>query len=325
MWDLLSAIFALLIFPGGLFALAFGLYLKGIDRRLVARLQRRVGPPLIQPVLDIAKLCTKEVLIPDCAQRTAFLAAPVTALAGIALCAAYLPVPGVSAGLPLSGDLLVLLYLFPLPAIALMLGGTASGSPYGGLGFSREMIMMLAYEVPLLMILMTVALMAGGLSGATAEFSLSAIVSVQQQHGSFGFNPVMIPALLAWLAFLAGTMGVPPFDVPEAETEILEGPLLEYSGVLLALFHLSSAIKTVVALGLGVVLFFPGSWDIAGPLGVLVNTLWFMIKCFLFMLPAITVARARYGRFRIDQALRFFLTWPTGLALVSLLLVWIGA
>lgn len=325
MWDLICGIFHLVIFPGGLFALAFGLFLKGLDRRMVARLQRRVGPPLIQPLLDAAKLCTKEVLIPDCAQRTAFLAAPVVALAGIGLCAAYLPIPGVTAGLPLSGDLLVLLYLFPMPALALMLGGTASGSPYGGIGFSREMIMTLAYEVPLLMVLMAVALKAGALSGNTVEFSLSAIVNLQQAHGSFGLNLIMLPALLAWLAFLPGTMGVPPFDVPEAETEILEGPLLEYSGVLLALFHLASAVKMVVALGLGVVLFFPGTLPVEGVAGVIVNSLWFMVKCLLFMLPGITFARARFGRFRIDQALRFFLTWPAGLALASLVLVWIGA
>lgn len=324
MWDLLIGTFHLVIFPGGLFALAFGLFLKGLDRRLVARLQRRIGPPLIQPVLDVAKLCTKEVLLPKGAQRTAFLAAPVAALAGIGLCAAYLPIPGVTLGLPLSGDLLVLLYLFPMPALALMLGGSASGSPYGGLGFSREMIMMLAYEVPLLAVLMAVALKAGALTGNTAEFSLSAIVTLQQTHGSFGVDPVMFPALLAWFAFLAGTMGVPPFDVPEAETEIMEGPLLEYSGVLLALFHLASAIKTVVALGLGVVLFFPATIPVDGVPGILLNTLLFVIKCLLFMLPGITFARARYGRFRLDQALRFFLTWPTGLALVSLVLVWIG-
>lgn len=325
MWDVFSGIFSLMIFPGGVFALAFGLFLKGLDRRFVARLQRRVGPPLIQPGLDVLKLCTKEVLIPEVAQRTAFIAAPVAALGGIALCAAYLPIPGVSSGLPLSGDLLVLLYLFPLPAIALMLGGTASGSPYGGIGFAREMILMLAYEVPLLLILMTVALKAGALAGNTAEFSLDVIVNMQDTYGSFGYSWVMLPALVAWLAFLAATMGVPPFDVPEAETELLEGPLLEYSGVLLALFHAASAIKSVVALGLGVVLFFPGSWDIGGPVGMLVNTAWFMGKCMVFMVFGITLTRARFGRFRIDQALRFFLTWPTGLALVSLLLVWIGA
>lgn len=102
---------------------ALGLFLKGCDRRVEARLQRRVGPPLIQPFLDLVKLSTKEVIIPTSAVRGAFLAAPVVALGGIAMCAALLPVPGVTDGLPKMGDLLVIFYLFPIPAMAIMLAG----------------------------------------------------------------------------------------------------------------------------------------------------------------------------------------------------------
>ena len=194
MLDLLVGILHLVVFPGGLFALALGLFLKGCDRRVEARLQRRVGPPLIQPFLDLVKLSTKEVIIPTSAVRGAFLAAPVVALGGIAMCAALLPVPGVTDGLPKMGDLLVIFYLFPIPAMAIMLAGSSSGSPYGGIGFSREMIMMLAYEVPLLMIMLTVAMKVGGGSGA--EFSLTKIMDYQAEHGSFGLTPVMWPAFL---------------------------------------------------------------------------------------------------------------------------------
>ena len=185
-------------------------------------------------------------------------------------------------------------------------------------GFSREMIMMLAYEIPLLMIMLTVAMKVGGGSGA--EFSLTKIMDYQAEHGSFGLTPVMWPAFLAWLMFLPATLGVPPFDQPEAETEILEGPLLEYSGVLLAFFHMASALKMVVALALGVVLFFPGTIsDIPA-----VNLVWFVVKCALFMLFTLTVVKSATGRLRIEQALSFFLKYPAGLALLSLILVWIG-
>ena len=229
-----------------------------------------------------------------------------------------LPVPGVTDGLPKMGDLLVIFYLFPIPAMAIMLAGSSSGSPYGGIGFSREMIMMLAYEVPLLMIMLTVAMKVGGGSGA--EFSLTRIMDYQSEHGSFGLTPVMWPAFLAWLMFLPATLGVPPFDQPEAETEILEGPLLEYSGVLLAFFHMASALKMVVALALGVVLFFPGTIsDIPA-----VNLVWFVVKCALFMLFTLTVVKSATGRLRIEQALSFFFKYPTGLAFLSLVLVWIG-
>ena len=95
----------LIIFPGGAFALLVALYLKGLDRRLVARLQSRVGPPLNQPFLDIAKLLTKEQLIPATACRPVFLLAPVIGMAGMAACAAFIPVPGVFGGLSGLGDL----------------------------------------------------------------------------------------------------------------------------------------------------------------------------------------------------------------------------
>ena len=318
MTDIILGVLHMCIFPGGLFALAVGLLFKGLDRRVEARLQRRVGPPLIQPLLDIAKLLTKETLIPKTAVRSVFLAAPVVGFAGMAVCAAFIPVPGVFSGLYNMGDLLVLFYLLPIPAIAIMLGGSASSSPFGAMGFSREMLMMLAYETPLLMILLAVAMLVGKATGTGAEFSLLAIVNWQQSAGSLGLNPVMIPALLAYLIFLPGTMGVPPFDIPEAETEVLEGPLLEYGGPLLALFQIGSALKTFVVLGLGVALFFPGIisdfW--------IVNLIWFVFKCLVLMLLSLTLVKSATGRFRIDQAFRFYVKVPTVLALVSLVLVW---
>lgn len=318
MTDIILGVLHMCLFPGGLFALAVGLLFKGLDRRVEARLQRRVGPPLVQPLLDIAKLLTKETLIPKTAVRSVFLAAPVVGFAGMAVCAAFIPVPGVFDGLYNMGDLLVLFYLLPIPAIAIMLGGSASSSPFGAIGFSREMLMMLAYETPLLMILLAVAMLVGKATGTGAEFSLLVIVDWQQGAGSLGFNPVMIPALLAYLIFLPGTMGVPPFDIPEAETEVLEGPLLEYGGPLLALFQIGSALKTFVVLGLGVALFFPGTisdfW--------IVNLIWFVFKCLVLMLLSLTLVKSATGRFRIDQAFRFYVKVPTALALVSLVLVW---
>lgn len=322
MSDTLLALLHMCVFPGGVFALMVAMFFKGLDRRVEARLQRRVGPPLIQPWLDVAKLLTKETLIPKTACRPAFLLAPVFGFAGMAVCAAFIPIAGVYDGLFNMGDLLVIFYLLPIPAMAIMLGGSASSSPFGAVGFSREMLLMLAYEVPLLMILLTVAMLAGkALNGGAwgAEFSLLKIVAWQQQAGSFGFNPAMIPALLAYLIFLPGTMGVVPFDIPEAETEIIEGPLLEYGGPLLALFQITSALKTFVVLGLGVALFFPGT--ISG--FWLVNLVWFLLKCLALMLVALTLVKSATGRFRIDQAFRFYLTVPTALALCSLVLVWV--
>ena len=301
MSDILLAVVHMCIFPGGVFALAVGMLFKGIDRRL-----------------DVAKLLTKETLIPRTACKSAFLLAPVVGFTGMAVCAAFIPVPGVFQGLFNMGDLLVLFYLLPIPAIAMMLGGSASSSPFGAVGFSREMLMMLAYETPLLMVLLAVAMLVGKSLGTGAEFSLLNVVGWQLENGSIGFNPVMIPAFVAYLMFLPGTLGVAPFDIPEAETEIIEGPLLEYGGPLLALFQIGTALKSFVVLGLGVALFFPGTigdfW--------LFNLVWFCLKCLLLMLLAVTLVKSATARFRIEQAFRFYVTVPTVLALISLVLVW---
>ncbi|MEG2173264.1 MAG: complex I subunit 1 family protein [Desulfovibrionaceae bacterium] len=319
MTDTFLALLHMIIFPGGLFALAVGFFFKGLDRRMEARLQRRVGPPIKQPYLDIAKLLTKETLIPRTANRTAFLMAPVIGFTGMAVCAAFIPIPGVYQGMTNMGDLLVIFYLLPIPAIALMLAGSASSSPFGAVGFSREMLMMLVYEIPLLAVLLAVAMFVGKGMGTGAEFSLATIIAYQQQTGALGFNPMMIPALAAYLMFLPGTMGVAPFDIPEAETEIIEGPLLEYGGPPLAMFQIGAALKTFVVLGLGVALFFPGT---LGDIWV-VNLLWFLAKCLLLMIVSLTVVKAATGRFRVDQAFWFYIKYPTVLSLVSLVLVWI--
>ncbi|HKK34272.1 MAG TPA: complex I subunit 1 family protein [Desulfomicrobiaceae bacterium] len=318
MSETLSYIFHLLIFPGGLFALLFGLLLKGIDRKVFARLQRRIGPPLLQPLFDVIKLGRKETLIPATAHKGMFRFAPVLGFMGAMVAAMFIPVPGVWDGAPGLGDMLMLLYLLPIPAVALILAGSSSSSPFGALGASREMILMFAYEIPLLVVLLTVALRVGYATGGV-EFSLARVVEYQLAHGSFLLDPVMLPAFAAYLLFIPGTMGSVPFDLAEAETEILEGPLLEYSGPSLAMFQLMFALKMVVVTGLGVVLFFPGTLG-TNPV---VNLAWFCCKATGLMLVAVTLLRASTGRLRTDQTFRFYLKYPTGLAYAGLGLTWI--
>jgi NADH-quinone oxidoreductase subunit H len=215
------------------------------------------------------------------------------------------PIPGVYTPDPLLGDLLVLLYLLAVPAVVLMVAGSASGSPFGAIGFSREMALMLAYEGPLVLVVAAVGL-------RTGSFSLADIVAYQQVHGNLLLDPVMWPALAAFVAFYPANLGIVPFDIPEAETEVLEGPLLEYSGPALGLFKLMSALKAVVVLSLGIALFFPLAP--AGALGLVAH----LIKLLVLMLLGVTVVRVSMGRMRIDQAFFFFLKWPLVLSLISL-------
>ena len=299
---------AVLLFPGGLFALALGLALKGFDRRVAARLQGRVGPPLAQPFYDLVKLARKRTMVPDIAAEPVFLGTPLIGAVSMLLAAALVPIPGLYAPDPMLGDLLVLLYLLAVPAVVLMIAGSASGSPFGAIGFSREMALMIAYEGPLVLVVAAVALRVG-------SFSLSDIVAYQRAHGAFLFDPVMWPALAAFLAFYPANLGIVPFDIPEAETEVLEGPLLEYSGPALGLFKVMSALKAVVVLGLGVALFFPDAPD--GFAGLLAH----LAKLTVLMLVGVTFLRVSMGRMRIDQAFAFFLKWPLALSVASVAIV----
>ncbi|QWA12905.1 NADH-quinone oxidoreductase subunit H [Sodalis ligni] len=315
-----TALFApLAIFPLGLGALLFGLLLKGVDRIVAARLQRRVGPPLLQPFFDIIKLMRKQTMVPEGAPRGLFLALPAAGAGSMLLAAALIPIAGVYHPAAMLGDLLVLLYLLTIPAVVLMLAGSASGSVYGAIGFSREMALVLAYEGPLLLVLASVAMKTGMAQGGWVTFSLPEIVRYQQQHGAFLLDPWMWPAVATYLLFFPANLGIPPFDIPEAEAEVLEGPLLEYSGPALALFSMMSALKAVVVIGLGITLFFP-----IGPAGF-AGVAVFMLKCLVLFILGKTLLRTAVGRMRIDQAFLFYLKWPELLGVISLVTVIVRA
>lgn len=166
----LPILVAALVFPGGVFALALGLALKGADRRFAARLQGRVGPPLAQPFFDIVKLGFKRTMAPDVACAPVFFGAPLVGAASMLLAMTLVPIAGVYAPGPIGGDLLVLIYLLAVPGVALMIAGSSSGSPYGAIGFSREMAMMLAYEGPIVLIVAAVALRVGLATGQGPTF-----------------------------------------------------------------------------------------------------------------------------------------------------------
>lgn len=149
--EILFAILRILFFPGLLFVAVGGLLLSGIDRKVLSRMQRRVGPPIVQPFYDFFKLMGKETIIPHHANRTVYLWAPVVGMVSLAVTMLFIPICGFSA---FSGtaDLLVVLYLLTIPAVCLIVGGSASGSPFAGVGISREMVAMMSYELPLVLV-----------------------------------------------------------------------------------------------------------------------------------------------------------------------------
>ncbi|HJJ54356.1 MAG TPA: NADH-quinone oxidoreductase subunit H, partial [Methanocorpusculum sp.] len=132
-----------------LIAMFVGLFLAGIDRRIVAHMQARMGPPLSQPFTDVRKLFTKQSIVPANAIPWLFNLMPIVALASSIAVLMYLPFGSLAPILGEAGDMILVLYLLIVPSLALVIGGFASGSPYATIGAQREMVSMIAYELPL--------------------------------------------------------------------------------------------------------------------------------------------------------------------------------
>ncbi len=335
--DALKYLAYILIFPGFLFCFLTGMLLCGIDRKLVARMQKRVGPPILQPFYDFFKLCGKETIVPDAANRTVFLLAPLVGLAALVVLQLFIPVFSFTAFSNVA-DIIVILYLLLIPALSIMVGGASTGSPYAGVGLSREMVTVLSCELPLVLVLLAVGKKVGAATGSGLCFSLTEIVRYQMAHGSLIGNLSMIPAAVAFLMVIPGETGSHPFDAAEAETEICEGMLAEYSGAPLGVFKLNHAIKLLTLTSMFVMLFLGGigggiqnlvytmglSGGLAGALITLLNVAVLFALCVAVTVVTISFVHAVTARLKIEQIFKFYWTVVSALALVSLVLAWYG-
>ncbi len=312
----LKILFNILVFPGLLFVGAVGLLLAGLDRKILARMQNRVGPPVIQPLYDFFKLLGKETIVPKAANRKVFLAAPVVGFSALVVTAMLIPVLGYSA-FEGSADMIVLLYLLTIPAVALIVGGSSSGNPYAGIGISREMVTVMSYELPLICVMLAVAKKVGG---SALCFSMSQIAAYQQANGSLIGCVSLLPAAVAMMLVIPAEVGTQPFDVAEAETEICEGPLIEYSGAPLAVFKLSTAMKMYIMTALFSALFLGGLATGITALDALIQVL----LCIALTLICMTTIHAVTARLKIEHLFKFYWTVVAGLAALSLVLVWLG-
>lgn len=290
--DISLAILYTLIFPGFLFTAVIGLLLTWVDRKVTAVIQSRIGPPWFQPFADIGKLLAKRMILPRGAQAVGFLAAPLLAVVGATLAAVIVLRALFNPSAGFMGDLIVLIYLSTLPAIALIIGGASSRSPFGAIGASREMSMVLAYEVAFLLAMLTVIVKVGSIR-------FTDILAYQSTHAALVWSPSGILAMAVLLMTLQAKLGFLPFDISEADTELIGGPLAEYSGVGLALFKLSRAMMFFFLPVLAVLLFF-------GPVqATLISILGFIVKL-LAVLVVLIVIKITHARLRLDQALHFF-------------------
>ncbi|HUK38428.1 MAG TPA: complex I subunit 1 family protein [Methanomicrobiales archaeon] len=283
-----------LVFPGFLFLAAYALFLAYLDRKVGARMQHRVGPPLLQPLADFVKVLGKEVIDPRGVDRPAFDAAPLLALAAVMTAFLYVPVIGPSP-VAFQGDLVLVLYLLTLPTVALFLVGWLSRNVYSTVGGVRAVTQLFIYEVPFFLALLAPAIAAG-------TWSISGITALQAGHPWFALlQPIgFVVALVGLQAKLERT----PFDIPDAETEIVAGPWTELTGRRLALMILANEMSLVVGAGLVAALFLGGpsvpAWVPVGPVAALAGFALFLVKTIAILLVLASV-KVMTGRIRIDQ------------------------
>ncbi len=300
----ISPLIALLFFPGGIFLLGSGLVYEYIDRKLVAQFQNRVGPRWFQPLADILKLLAKEEITPDGVNPQLFLALPVVALAAALTAALYVPMFGFQATFTFRGDLIVTLYLLSMMTLSIGLAGANSVDRFSIIGATRTLTQLFSYEAPFLLALLGPAIVAGTWQ----------IGDINQYAASHTWLIVTQP--IGFIVAVIGLMGkleLPPFDAPEAETEIVSGALTEYSGRGLALFRIGKDVELVIGLAL-VVAFY---------LGGLTNPLVFLLKTLVLLLITAGL-QSLFARLRIDQTVGLW--WRIGalVALAQLLVVIIG-
>jgi NADH-quinone oxidoreductase subunit H len=296
-----SDLIALAIFPGGLFLATIALGYEWANRKLVARLQNRLGPPWYQPLADLAKLLAKDEVLPERTIGALFHGLPIVALAGVLTAALYVPFFGLRPSFGFAGDLIVVIYLLGLPTMCIGLTGASNPDRFLLVGATRALTQFFSYEAPLLLGLLGPALVAGSWQiGQIAAYARGRWLVLTQPVG-----------FVVTLIGLMGELELPPFDAPEAETEIVAGALTEYSGRGLAFFRLAKDVELLVGISLIAALYLGGlgGLGLPAPLPALI----FFAKT-LGILLLLGILQTIFARLRIDQTVGLW--WRYGVLLV---------
>ncbi len=305
--------YILILFAVVMLHVAYATY---FERKIIGHMQVRLGPMrvgwhgLLQPIADGVKSFFKEDIIPASADKLGFRLAPIVCLTAMLASAAVLPF---APGWVLADINVGLLFIFAMSSLAsygIILAGWASNSKYSFLGGIRSMAQVISYEIAMGLSLVGVMLLAGSLN-------LTDIVVAQHDSflGMFIF-PQIIGFGVFFVSMLAETNRV-PFDLPEAETELVSGYATEYSGMRYAIFFMAEYIGMLVMSSLATICFF-GGWS--GPFHVpIFPALWFLLKVYAFMFVFIWI-RATLPRYRYDQLMDLGWKWLIPLALANVVL-----
>lgn len=302
-------LFYLFVFPGLLFTAVLGLLVGWVDRKVSARFQFRVGPPIFQNFNDFFKLLGKQTVIVKDGVKSLFIAAPLLAFGTLCLIATMM-------GMALfyksgyNGDLLVVMYLMMVYSVMLVLGGIATGNVFGSIGAGREVKLLLGDELVFILVCLIPIVKSGYV------INLEGIIAAQSD-GVFIGSVSGVIGFLCGLLCIQAKMALRPFDIAEAETEIVEGPLMEYSGPLLAFWKLNHHIM-YVAYPMILIILFMGGFNLQG-----IGILWAILKYLLIVVLMIIIKNTN-PRLQIDAALKFFWRILAPLAFVGLILAVLG-
>jgi len=282
-----QSLIAYFLWPGLLVSALLGWLLLWVSRKLIARAQRRFGPPFYQPFFDFVKLLGKRSLVPAGMSSPLYYGLPLISIISITLALAFLPMPG-NGMRSFAGDLILVVYLMEMPAFCDILAGYASRSIYGQVGSAREAALVLGYSLPFLGSVIALAIWAG-------SFRLEDMLAQS-------FGPVHALALLAFVLAVPARLKSNPFSIPNAEQEIVAGSHVEYNGPALALFELAHGLELVALAALFAVLFVP-------PLPNPLATLAAYAFAGLFLVVVTSLLSAATARLQIHRAFRFYWTW----------------
>jgi len=284
----------ILVYPGIVFIVSASLIYSGIMRKIAARMQNRIGPPIHQPFYDVIKLFAKESITPEQA-KAGFSLWPVVAVVSAIIAGLMTPMAN-TAPLNNSSDIIVLIYFLALSSAAIYMAGFASSNPFGVTGAIRGITQMIAYELPSIIAILVPIIALMNYNGMLNYLSLSAINQFQSVE-SYGLWLIWVYPLagITFLITILAKIELPPFHTPNAHQEIVGGYSAEFTGSRLAMIEMTHIIKAFVLMAVAVALFLGGAS----------NILVFGAKT-LGLLFVLTVSRVVMARLRIDHVLHYY-------------------
>jgi len=314
--EIIVSMLKILVFPGALFLFVLAFFYEWVDRKFFARVQNRYGPlhtglhGILQPIADFFKLLSKEDITPHSSDKITFILTPIFYFTLPLTTLFVIPILGQKSLISFEGDLIFVIFAFTLIIITVFLAGWSSMNRFSTIGSIRAVLQMLSYEIPMGLVTIGPAIAAGSLS-------ISSIVEWQSLNfwlillQPLGFAVFTI-CLLAELQFV-------PFDIPEAETEVVAGWRTEFSGRKLALLRLGRDLELVLVSALITSLYLggPQQFWLVPPIVV------FLLKT-TFAVMLLSLLRAAFARFRIDQILSGMWKYLIPLATLQIILIQLG-